>query len=151
MSSPIPFSSRSPLIRLVNLANRAMQADMVRQAHERGYTQVKPAHNAVFGFLGEGGARSSDMAARAGMTRQSMGEIIRDMVGLGLLEMRTDPDDRRAKLVNYTREGLELTVGGYQYILDLEERFIEELGVEGYEQLRAGLERIAELVSDADQ
>ena len=36
---------------------------MVRQAHERGYPQVKQAHNAVFSALGGGGARASDMAA----------------------------------------------------------------------------------------
>lgn len=151
MSSPIPFRERSPLIRLVNLANRAMQADMVRQAHERGHTEVKQAHNAVFGILGEGGARASDMAARAGITRQSMGEIIRDMVELGILEMRPDPTDRRAKLVTYTPAGIELTTGGYQHILDQEERFAEELGADDYELVRDGLERIAELLSGRDQ
>jgi DNA-binding MarR family transcriptional regulator len=151
MSSPLPFRDRSPLIRLVHVANRAMQTDMVRQAHERGYTEVKQAHNAVFGFLGEGGARASVMAERAGMTRQSMGEIIRDLVSLGILEMRPDPDDRRAKVVFYTKKGLELTTGGHQHILDLEERFAEEFGAEPYEHLRTALERITELVSDRDQ
>jgi DNA-binding MarR family transcriptional regulator len=151
MSSPIPFPDRPPLIRLVDRANRAMQANMVRQAHERGYPQVKQAHNAVFGNLGEGGARASDMAERAGMTRQSMGEIIRDLVGLGVLEMRPDPDDRRAKLVTYTPAGLELVAGGYRYIVDQEKHFVEEFGDELYEQLRFALERITELVTPDDQ
>ena len=151
MSSPIPFPDRPPLIRLVDRANRAMQANMVRQAHERGFSQVKQAHNAVFGNLGEGGARASDMAERAGMTRQSMGEIIRDMVALGILEMRPDPADRRAKLVTYTPAGLELVSGGYYYILDQEKRFVEEFGSELYEQLRAALDRITDLVTPADQ
>ena len=151
MSSPIPFPDRPPLIRLVDRANRAMQANMVRQAHERGYPQVKQAHNAVFGNLGEGGARASDMAERAGMTRQSMGEIIRDLVGLGVLEMRPDPTDGRAKMVFYTPEGLELVSGGYHYIVDQEKRFVDEFGGELYEQLRAALERITELVTSDDQ
>ena len=147
MSSPIPYPERQPLIRLIDRANRAMQVNMVRQAHDRGYPQVKQAHNAVFGNLGEGGARASDMAVRAGMTRQSMGEIIRDLVGLGILEMRPDPDDRRAKLVTYTPLGLDVVSGGYQYILDQEERFAEEFGADEYAQLREALERIAEMVS----
>ena len=147
MSSPIPFTDRPPLIRLVDRANRAMQVNMVRQAHQRGFPQVKQAHNAVFGNLGEGGARASDMAVRAGMTRQSMGEIIRDLVGLGILEMRPDPDDRRAKLVTYTPLGLDVVAGGYQYIVDQEERFAEEFGAAEYTQLREALERITELVS----
>ena len=52
------------------------------------------------------------MAARAGITRQSMGEVIREMVDLGLLEMVADPDDRRAKLVRYTDAGLAVAQGG---------------------------------------
>ena len=147
----MPFADNFPLIRLVELANRAMQADMVREAHERGYTEVKYAHNAVFGFLGEAGARASEMAERAGMTRQSMGEIIRDLVDLGVLEMRPDPTDRRAKVVFYTPKGLALTTGGHEYIVGLEKRFAEEFGAEQYQQLRAALVRITELVSARDQ
>jgi DNA-binding MarR family transcriptional regulator len=151
MSSPIPFPEHPPLIALVDRANRALQADMVRQAHDRGYPEVKQAHNAVFSTLGGGGARASEMAERAGITRQSMGEIIRDMVGLGLLEMQTDPADRRAKLVTYTPAGIELTAGGYQHILDQEARFAEELGSEAYALVRTGLERIVALLTARDQ
>jgi DNA-binding MarR family transcriptional regulator len=151
MSSPIPFPEHPPLIALVDRANRALQSDMVRQAHLRGYPQVKQAHNAVFSTLGGGGARASEMAERAGITRQSMGEIIRDMVELGILEMQTDPADRRAKLVTYTPAGIELTTSGYQHILDQEERFAEALGSGDYELVRAGLERIVEMLTTSDQ
>ena len=37
------------------------------------------------------------MAARAGITKQSMGEVVRELVDLGVLEMVVDPTDRRAK------------------------------------------------------
>ena len=149
MSSPMPppFSDeRSPLILLVNRADRALQADMVRFAHELGYPQVKPAHNAVFGALGGNGARATDLAARAGITRQSMGEIVRDLVGLGFVTMEPDPLDRRAKLVKYTPAGVELTNGGFQHILGLEERFAEEFGAERYEQARDVLAWVVQLL-----
>lgn len=152
MSSPLPLpDGELPLIALVDRVNRALQADMVRQAHERGHTQVKQAHNAVFGTLGAGGARASDMAARAGITRQSMGEIIRDLVGLGLLEMRTDPADRRAKLVTYTAAGIELTTGGFQHIQDMEARFADALGADDYQRVRTGLMSIVGLLTAGDQ
>jgi DNA-binding MarR family transcriptional regulator len=123
-----------------------MQADMVRQARERGYPQAKPAHNAVFGALSSHGARASDLAVRAGITRQSMGEIVRDMVGLGWVTMEPDPLDRRAKLIKYTPAGIEMTTGGFQHILELEERFAEEFGAERYEHVRDVLERVVELL-----
>ena len=88
------------------------------------------------------------MAARAGITRQSMGEVIRDMVALGILEMAPDPHDRRAKLVRYTTAGLELAREGFQHIIDLEERFIDEFGEDEYEIVRRVLGRLVPLLDE---
>lgn len=124
---------------------------MVRQAHERGWMDAKPAHNSVFGTLGWEGARTSELAARAGITRQSMGEVVRELVELGIVEMTPDPTDRRAKLVTYTETGREEAMRGGDYIVEFEERVTEALGEEGYEQLRAGLEKVYELLTADDQ
>jgi DNA-binding MarR family transcriptional regulator len=149
MSRPdIPLPDRVPLIALVDRANRALQSDMVREAHRQGHPEIKYSHNSVFATLNEPGARATDMATRAGITRQSMGEIVREMVSLGILEMRTDPDDRRAKLVTYTRSGLEHARSGYQHILDLEQRFVDEFGEAEYETVRRVLERLVPLLDE---
>ncbi len=148
--APLPRIGRTPLIALVDKANRALQQDMVQQAHARGYPEIKYAHNAVFGTLQESGSRATDMADRAGITRQSMGEIIREMVGLGILEMRPDPDDRRAKLVTYTTYGLKTARAGYQHIIELEQQFAEEFGDKQYEIVRDVLERLTPMLKDAN-
>ncbi len=150
MSRPLDRPDHKPLIALVDRANRALQSDMVRNGHRRGHTQIKQAHNAVFGYLLEGGTRASDMAARAGMTRQSMGEVIRDLVGLGVVEMKPDPDDKRAKLVTYTDYGRELARTGYGHIIDLERRFAEEFGEKEYAIARDVLARVVDLLDAID-
>ncbi len=139
---------RTPLIALVHRAYRELQNDMVRQARAAGYEQAKPAHNSVFATLPLGGARSSDLAARAGVTRQSMGEVVRELVDFGVLEMKSDPDDRRAKLVTYTETGLEQVRAGAAHIVDFDERMVAELGEDGYEQLRYGLRTIVEVLRE---
>jgi DNA-binding MarR family transcriptional regulator len=136
------------LIALVDRANRAMQSDMVREAHRQGHPEIKYAHNAVFATLSDTGARATDMAARAGITRQSMGEIIREMVSLGILEMQPDPDDGRAKLVTFTPAGLKEAQRGYQHIIDLENRFADEFGEKEYEIVRRVLERLVPLLDE---
>lgn len=141
-----PEAPAPPLIFLIDRAYRALQADMLRTARERVFPQAKYAHNAVFSTLFEEGARTVDMAERAGMTRQSMGEVVRDLVGLGVLEMRPDPDDRRAKLVTYTDYGLEVTRAGFQHLTDLEKRFAEELGEEELAAARELLEGLVDLL-----
>jgi DNA-binding MarR family transcriptional regulator len=149
MSRVLRSPERTPLIALVNRANRELQTDMVRHAHRRGWTGAKYAHNWVFGFLGWEGARASDLAAKAGITRQSMGEVVRDLVDLGIVEMTPDPSDRRAKLVTFTELGREEARQGYDHIVDFEERMTSELGPEAYEHLRLGLAKICELLEEA--
>jgi DNA-binding MarR family transcriptional regulator len=150
MSSPLPRPDRRPFIALVDRANRALQIHMVEGAHRRGYPEIKQSHNAVFATLLVSGNRATDMADRAGITRQSMGEIVREMVDLGILEMRPDPDDRRAKLVTYTEHGLEFARAGYQHLIDLEKRFAEEFGEEEYELARKVLERLVPLLDELE-
>ena len=150
MSRPGPRDlGRTPLIALVHLANKALQTDMVVSAHRAGHEGIKQAHNAVFATLHETPQRTTDMAAAMGITRQSMGEIVRELVGLGILDMVPDPQDGRAKLVDYTEEGLRVAGDGFAHIRDLEQRFVEELGAEDYDTARRVLQRVTEML-DAD-
>lgn len=146
MSRPVPTPDRMPLIRIIDLLNRVLQVDMVTTANERPGPRLTYAHNAVFSTLQVEGSRASDMAAVAGITRQSMGEIVRGLVDLGLVEMRPDPADKRAKIVAYTPLGLEVAGAGFQHIIDLEQQFAEEFG-EDYETARRVLSRIVEMLT----
>jgi DNA-binding MarR family transcriptional regulator len=145
-SVPLPRLGDKPFIALVDRANRALQADMVRTGHDRGHPELKPAHNSVFGTLLPDGSRAAEMATRAGITRQSMGEVIREMVELGILEMRPDPADRRAKLVTYTEYGRVVASHGYEHLRELEQRFKEEFGEQEYAVARDVLARVADLL-----
>jgi DNA-binding MarR family transcriptional regulator len=137
-----------PMIALVEKAARALRADMVRTAHSRGFTDLQPAHNAVFATLPPEGARSADMASRAGITRQSMGEVIRDLVGLGLLEMVPDPADGRAKIVRYTDDGAEVAQQGYDHIVELDRALRATFGDADVDATRRVLAGIVELLDD---
>lgn len=135
-----------PFIALAEKAARVLRTDMLRNAHARGYTEVAPAHNAVFATLPPEGARAADMAARSGITRQSMGEVVRDMVRLGMLEMVPDPSDRRAKIVRYTDHGKTVAQAGFDHILDIEERLREEFGEADLATTRRVLGRVRDML-----
>jgi DNA-binding MarR family transcriptional regulator len=143
-----PEPAETPLIALVYSANRELQLDMVRAARREGYWDAKPSHNAVFGNLGLEGARSAWLAERAGITRQSMGEVVRELVDFGVVQMSPDPADRRAKLVTYTEAGLEQVTRGRAHIRSFDRRVRDELGDEAYASLREGLETIARLLRE---
>jgi len=140
-----------PFIALAEKATRALRSDMLANSHRSGFGEIQPAHNAVFATLPAKGARATDMAARAGVTRQSMGESIRDMVRLGLLEMVPDPDDRRAKIVRFTEYGQRVAAAGIAHIQEQDRRFRDEFGNEAYEAARHVLAGIRELLEDTAQ
>jgi DNA-binding MarR family transcriptional regulator len=149
MSRPeLPSPDYVPLIAVVHRLNKALQLDMVRAAHRMGFTGLKNSHNAVFATLDAEGSRAADMAVQMGITRQSMGEIIREMVELGIVEMKPDPSDRRAKLVTWTEHGLTIARAGYGHILEVEDVCADELGKEEFAWLRQALVRMAHLIDD---
>ncbi|MCX6400366.1 MAG: MarR family winged helix-turn-helix transcriptional regulator [Propionibacteriales bacterium] len=146
MSSEIVRPDFEPFIALAEKAARALRDDMLANGHRAGYTEMTPAHNAVFATLGPEGSRAADMAARVGITRQSMGEVVRDMVRLGILEMVEDPSDRRAKLVRYTDYGKKVAQEGFKHIIELEQIFAEEFGEAELETTRKVLLRVREML-----
>ncbi len=144
----LPDPSYVPLIALVFRLNRLFQQDMVEEAARRGHTELKASHNSVFATLDAEGGRPSEMAAQAGITRQSMGEIIRDMVRLGHVEMGPDPADRRAKIVTWTERGLANAREGFGHIREMEVLLAERLGQERYDALVDGIVEATRLLEE---
>ena len=72
-----------------------------------GFVELRPAHLTVFQGLEQDGSRVTDLAARAHMTKQSMGALVNDLVRWGYVERHPDPRDARAILVRRTARGWE--------------------------------------------
>src|SRR6201992_3440460 len=97
--------SRIPLPALMELAVDAMWVDFRAALLEAGITDVRPTHGCVFRFLHGDGMRLTELASLAGLTKQSVGEIVGDLEGLAYLERYPDPTDKRAKLIRLTKKG----------------------------------------------
>jgi DNA-binding MarR family transcriptional regulator len=136
------------MIAIVDKTARMMREEMITAMRARGYEWAQPAHNSVFATLPPEGARSADMAERAGITRQSMGEVIRDLAERGVVEMVPDPSDGRAKIVRFTEQGVAMAQEGFAHITDLDRLFRETFGDADYEACRRVLAGIMALMGD---
>ncbi len=145
MSSPVPGP---PLIRLVDDAARAFRDDMARAATAAGFPDVRVTHDAVFSTLPAEGARISAMATQAGITKQSMAEIVRDLERIGFVRIDPDPSDGRAKLVTYTEAGWRCVRAGEQHIRDMEALLGRRLGKRRLSELRAMLGEVVAALSE---
>jgi DNA-binding MarR family transcriptional regulator len=116
-----------------------------------GFPQ-KPKHSAVFAQIDPSGSRLTELAHRANITPQAMGELIDELEDLGYLTRQPDPTDRRAKLIMLTEDGLAAVEAGRQTIVGLEKRITEILGAEGHKELREMLTKLlAEGQPDVDR
>jgi DNA-binding MarR family transcriptional regulator len=106
-----------------------------------GFPQ-KPKHSAVFAQIDPEGSRLTELASRANITPQAMGELVDELEELGYLTRQPDPTDRRAKLIVLTAEGRAAVEAGKQTILGLESRITEILGARGHRALRTMLTKL---------
>lgn len=139
----MPPDDNPPFIALVERVDRALVAGLARAAAAGGFPQIRAAHNAVFATLGAEGSRVSDMAAGAGITKQSMAALVHDLEGLGIVEVGPDPTDGRAKLVSYTPRGWEVVRGGQSHLREVEEQIERLLGARELARVRAAMTRVA--------
>jgi len=106
-----------------------------------GFPQ-KPAHSAVFAQIAPDGSRLTDMARRANMSPQAMGELVDELEQLGYVVRRPDPTDRRAKLIILTRKGQACIAAGTATIDGIEQQLTDRLGERGHRQLRSLLTKL---------
>ena len=79
--------------------------EMLRQVSAAGFDDIRLAHWPVLQWPGPDGERPSVIAERAGTSKQAVNHVLRDLERLGYVELRSDPRDRRARLVELTARG----------------------------------------------
>src|ERR1700678_995599 len=81
---------------------------VTRGMHARGFAGIRLVHIALIRNVDEGGTRISEIARRAGMTKQATGQLVAEFVELAYIKLIPDPADGRAKIARYTTKGKRL-------------------------------------------
>lgn len=109
---------------------------------QEGFSDVRVTHSTVLRRITLEGVRVTDLAERAGMTKQSMAYLVDDLAGLGYVTTAPDPTDGRAKLVVPTKKGASLLEAARR-LGDLYERHVATLlGAADAKKLRSLLETL---------
>ncbi|QLY34450.1 winged helix-turn-helix transcriptional regulator [Nocardia huaxiensis] len=129
---------------------RAVELDLNERLRAELDSSLRPAHYAVFRHLDPAGSRITALAEAAGMTQQSMGELVTHLEGCGYVERQVDPADKRARLVMLTERGREALVVAAAGVADIERRLSRALGREGLTALRSLLARAGKTLTAED-
>lgn len=138
-----PAFRRPPMIRLLDIAFDEFADELARRVAETSYGDVRPSHGCVFGTIDPDGSRLTDLAERACMTKQSVGEVASDLEARGYVERVPDPSDGRAKIIRLTQRGRAAQALGLGLIDDIEREWAERFGADRIAALRDALEAIA--------
>jgi DNA-binding MarR family transcriptional regulator len=127
---------------LLDVAFSEFDAELARRLATSAYADIRPAHGCVFGHVDPDGSRLTDLAERARMTKQSVGEVTNELEQRGYVERVPDPSDGRAKIIRLTARGREAQALGWGLIDEVERDWAERFGAERIAALRKTLEAV---------
>jgi DNA-binding MarR family transcriptional regulator len=105
--------------------------------------QVSAAHVHITRHLSLRGDRLTDLAQRAGMTKQAMATLVDQCEAWGLVTREPDPLDARARRVCFTDNGLAWVAAFRSAVAQAEAEFRAEVGDEVATVVALGLEAYA--------
>jgi DNA-binding MarR family transcriptional regulator len=107
-----------------------------------GHAGLQPAHQAVLTHLRVSGTRLTELARRASMSKQAMGQLVDEVERLGYVERVSDPSDGRAKIVRFTQAGLDLIKDGTDIATAVQREYAKLVGKKNLNLLREILEEL---------
>jgi DNA-binding MarR family transcriptional regulator len=133
--------SEIPIPGLLQLTFDVFERELFPRVQAAGFDDLRPGHGCVFGTITPEGARLTDLAERAGLTKQAVGEVVSELEQAGYVERVPDPSDGRAKIIRLTERG--------EQAWNLGRSIIDE--VRGRWEERYGRERVANMLELLDQ
>lgn len=94
---------RQPISSMLTDAQRWLAA--AERANSGRGAGLARSHALVFAHLDADGTRPAEIARRAGISRQAVGQTVAQMKQKGLVKLAPDPTNRRARLVQPTAKG----------------------------------------------
>jgi DNA-binding MarR family transcriptional regulator len=130
------------LTRTLRVYNRLL----VERLHARGFDDFSPAFPTLLSNLDTDGTRIGVLAARAGVTRQAAGQLLREIERCGYVKRWDSPTDARATVIAFTPRGKRLLAAVLELVEQIEGDFARMLGPGEFDRAREALFHIADRV-----
>lgn len=113
-------------------------------AREPGFEMVRPPYAIVLRNMSPKGSRITDIARRAGVTKQAIGQLVTQMEADGIVEVVADATDARAKLVRIPAANRARHERVAKIAQGLAKEMEAKLGAEGVRELHRLLSKLAD-------
>lgn len=130
--------------RLLLAAVDNWQNALVRGLQEAGFHNFRSTHMHLLRHIDMGGTRVTEIAERAGVTKQAIGKLIVACEKLDLVKTIADPTDGRAKIVLFTKQSRAVIVAEQAVIRRIDAQLRARLGASAFSAMRASLTVLAD-------
>jgi DNA-binding MarR family transcriptional regulator len=132
----------------LSAASRAMTATMMAKVASCGFSDMTPALASLMPLLDATGARATTLAQRAGITKQAISQLVRELEARGYVEQVADSTDTRAKIVRLTKRGVAIRATCAGVKEELQSIAIEKLGKSRVSRLQRDLIELTAALED---
>ncbi|OLL31280.1 MarR family transcriptional regulator [Burkholderia sp. SRS-W-2-2016] len=129
--------------RLLNEAVHRFEESVLEKMARGGHGECTLSHITVTRNLDLDGTRAVELARRASMTKQSIGELVTQLETLGIVMREPDPTDGRAKIVLFTAKGRDWLDHFHAAVEATEQELADALGPTLYKAIKRGLLKYA--------
>jgi DNA-binding MarR family transcriptional regulator len=126
------------IARWLDAAQRRLRAEL-RASGVHDFPGLRGSHRRILQMIPAGGIRITDLAQRAGMTKQSLGEFVDWLEQAGFVASGRDPADGRVRLVMRTATGDTAAQTASRTIAAIERAWRQEIGAREYDTMKQAL------------
>lgn len=130
--------------RLLLIALNNWQESLAKGLQEKGFKDVRSSHISLLRHIDMDGTRITEIAERAGITKQAVGQLVKVCESLNLVTTIPDKVDRRAKIVVFTDHGRELILEQQAIIAAIDAAVQERIGKREFKNLRRHLAKLSD-------
>ena len=117
-----------------------VEDQLMQNAEKNGYGYITPSMARLYSYLGESPVPMSELARRLKISRQAVHQLVTEGLNSDFLEVIDCPDDKRIKMVKFSKNGKKMSDIALTEIHQSEQDLIKCLGEDNVKELRRILE-----------
>ena len=123
-------------------ATQRWKAELDAGLVEIGYPWAAEARANVIMHVGRSGIRQSELVRRMGLSKQAVQQLLDELVRDGVIERKSDREDRRGKLIVFTAAGRKLLADSNRVKRGIEARYRDVLGPKRFAEFMEMLDEL---------
>jgi DNA-binding MarR family transcriptional regulator len=106
-------------VKLISILKRQFNDWTMARLNEHGYNDFKIVYMPVLMNISPEGINNNELAVHAGVTKQAMSKVLKDLHQKGYIRSKVDPRDKRSTIVMLTERGKKMVIKARMSVWDL--------------------------------